>query len=148
MATASNTYISPEEYLERERKAETKSEYYRGEIFAMAGASFRHGTIVANLSGELREKLRKTPCTVHASDLRLLVTPAGLYTYPDVVVIFGPPSFVDEREDIVTNPVVLIEVLSNSTKNYDRGQKFELYRTLSSLKEYVTVSQDQVHVEH
>ena len=147
MATVPATYISPEEYLERERKAETRSEYVRGEIFAMAGASVRHGRIVSNLVSTLGAALRDGHCEVFSTDLRLSIAAGAMYTYPDVMVICGDPAVVDKHRDMITNPVVIIEVLSDSTKNYDRGQKFQYYRMLPSLKEYLTVAQDELHVE-
>jgi len=147
MSTAQITRLTAEEYLERERNAETKSEYYRGEMFAMAGASRRHMLLITNLVRELSERLRQRPCEVYAADLRLAVNPAGLYTYPDVMVVCGAPVFIDNRQDTIINPVLIIEVLSDSTKNYDRGQKFQSYRSLSSLREYLTIAQDEIHVE-
>ena len=148
MSTLPNTFITPEEYLDRERKAETRSEYFRGEIFAMAGASLRHTIIVGNLFAALHQLLRNKACSVASHDLRIAVTSDGLFTYPDIAVVCGPPAFIDNRQDTVTNPIVIIEVLSESTKDYDRGQKFESYRTLPSLMEYLTVAQDKIHVEH
>jgi Uma2 family endonuclease len=139
--------MSPAEYLERERKAEFKSEYFEGEMHAMAGANCRHALIVTNLAGELRQRLKKGPCKVYSSDLRLRVSPTGLYTYPDVTVVCGDLQFADDQKDTVLNPVVIIEVLSTSTRDYDRGQKFQHYRTLPSLAEYLTVAQDAPHVE-
>jgi Uma2 family endonuclease len=147
MASLTSTFITPEEYLERERLAETKSEYYRGEMFAMAGTSLAHATIITNLVRELSNRLKSGPCDVFSGDLRLNIPATGLYTYPDVMVVCGGPALTDSHFDTVTNPVVLIEVLSESTKNYDRGQKFENYRTIPSLMEYVTVAQDRAHVE-
>ncbi|HEY7304259.1 MAG TPA: Uma2 family endonuclease [Bryobacteraceae bacterium] len=147
MATVPASYVSPEEYLERERKAETKSEYIRGEIFAMAGASIRHGRIVSNLVRELGNRLTDGPCEVFATDLRLAVDPSAMYTYPDVMVVCGDPIVIDKHKDTITNPIVILEVLSDSTKNYDRGQKFQCYRTLSSLKDYLTIAQDEMRVE-
>ena len=147
MSTVASTFLTPQEYLERERAAETKSEYYGGEIFAMAGASFAHSLIIGRLARDLGSLLRQRPCTVHMTDLRLAAGDSGLYTYPDVMVICGKPAFIDAHVDTVTNPIVVIEVLSESTKNYDRGQKFENYRAIPSLMEYVTVSQDKMHVE-
>jgi Uma2 family endonuclease len=147
MATLPATYVSPEEYLERERKAETRSEYVRGEIFAMAGASVRHAAIISNLVIEIGAQLRTTDCRVFSTDLRLAVNPAGMYTYPDVMVVCGKPVSIDDRRDTISNPIIIVEVLSDSTKNYDRGQKFQYYRMLPSLKEYVAVAQDEVHVE-
>ena len=145
MASLPATYISPEEYLERERKADTRSEYIRGEIFAMAGASVRHGRIVSNIARELGNRLIDGPCEVFSTDLRLAVTEASMYTYPDVMVICGDPA--SPEDDMVSNAVVIIEVFSPSCKNYDRGQKFQYYRMLPSLKEYLTVAQDEMHIE-
>jgi Uma2 family endonuclease len=148
MSAQPKTLLSPEEYLEQERRAEYKSEYFAGEVFAMAGASRRHGLIVMNVAGHLWQQLKGKPCEVYTGDLRLRVTPAGLYTYPDVTVVCGDVQFADDQKDTVLNPVVLIEVLSESTSDYDRGRKFEYYRTLPSLKEYLTVAQDKPHIEH
>ena len=134
--------------MEQERRAEYKSEYFGGEVFAMAGASRRHGLIVTNLIRELSLQLKERPCEVYAGDLRLRVTPTGLYTYPDVMVICADVRFADDQKDTVLNPVVLIEVLSESTRDYDRGRKFQHYRTLPSLMEYLTVAQDEPHIEH
>lgn len=147
MATVPANYVSPEEYLERERKAETRSEYIRGEIFAMAGASIKHGRIVSNLMRELGNRLIDSSCEVFSTDLRLAVNAVGMYTYSDVMVVCGDPITIDKHRDTLVNPIVIVEVLSDSTKNYDRGQKFQYYRMLSSLKEYVTVAQDEIHLE-
>ncbi len=147
MSSAPTTYITPEEYLERERNAETRSEYFQGEVFAMAGASLRHGRIVSNLVAEIHQQLRNRPCNVYSTDLRLAVGAAGLYTYPDVMVVCGEEKVADHHDDMLLNPTLLVEVLSKSTKNYDRGQKFESYRKLPSLKEYLTVAQDKIQVE-
>ncbi len=148
MATAAKAGISPTEYLKRERAATTKSEYFDGEIFAMSGASFGHTLITSNCVVQLSGQLRKRGCTVHASDLRVKIPATGLYTYPDVIVVRGKPEFDDEHRDTVTNPILLVEVLSPSTQDYDRGAKFEQYRTIASLQEYVLVAQDKVHIEH
>ncbi len=148
MSTQAKPWITPEEYLERERLAEYKSEYYRGEVFAMAGASLRHGRIVRNLAGELFQQLKNKKWEVFTSDLRLRVTATGLYTYPDVVVICGEPEVADDQKDTVVNPAIVIEVLSDSTKDYDRGQKFEHYRGIPSLREYLVIAQDHPHAEH
>ena len=147
MSSAPLTRLTPEEYLERERKAEYKSEYYQGEVFAMAGASPNHGSVVTNLVASLHGRLKGRGCKVWATDLRLRVSATGLYTYPDVMVVCGPPSLADDRRDTLLNPNLIIEVLSDSTRDYDRGRKFQQYRTLASLLEYVTVEQDGVHVE-
>lgn len=145
--SAQPNYLTPAEYLERERRAEYKSEYFQGEMFAMAGASRRHGLIVTNLVGELGQQLKGKPFGVYCTDLRLGVTAAGLYTYPDVMVVCDDIQFADDQEDTILNPVLLIEVLSESTRDYDRGRKFQYYRTLPSLVEYLTVAQDEPHVE-
>ena len=148
MSSLPSSFLSPAEYLEIERRAEYKSEYYRGEMFAMAGASLRHAVIVGNLGGELRQRLKGKRCGAYSTDLRLQISPTGLYTYPDVMVICGDVQYADERKDTVLNPVVIIEVLSDSTRDYDRGRKFQHYRSLASLQEYLTVEQDAIHVEH
>lgn len=140
-------WISPEEYLEAERRAETKSEYLDGRIYAMAGASFAHNAIVGNLVVDLGRQLKGGPCRVLPSDLRLRVPETGLYTYPDVSVVCGEPELADEHRDILLNPTVLIEVLSDSTERYDRGRKAEHYRRIASLQEYVLVAQAEPRVE-
>ncbi|MBV8903658.1 MAG: Uma2 family endonuclease [Acidobacteriia bacterium] len=140
--------MSEAEYLEQERRAERKSEYRQGEVFAMTGANRRHSLIVTNLTAELGQQLKEKPCEVYASDLRLRVTAAGLYTYPDVMVACGEIQFADDQKDTILNPVLLIEVLSESTRDYDLGGKFEYYRALPSLMEYLTVAQDEPHVGH
>lgn len=148
MAVQPKTYITPETYLDLERQADYKSEYLNGEIYAMGGASPRHVLIVTNVVAELRNQLKNRPCTVYSTDLRLRVSPKGLYTYPDVVVVCNTPQFSDPHRDTLTNPTVIVEVLSQSTKDYDRGEKFEQYRTIVSLQEYVLIAQDKPQVEH
>src|SRR5712692_8061687 len=148
MPSQPKTYITPEEYLAIERQAEYKSEYFNGEMFALAGASERHVLIVTNVVAELRGQLRRRPCTVYSTDLRVRVSSTGLYTYSDVVVVCGQPQFADEQQDTLLNPTLIVEILSESTKDYDRGEKFEHYRTLTSLAEYVLIAQDKHHVEH
>jgi Uma2 family endonuclease len=148
MAAQPTTLLTPAEYLELERRAEYKSEYFQGEVIAMAGASRRHALIVTNLVRELSRQLKGKQGEVFSNDLRLRVTPAGLYTYPDVLVACSDIQFADDQKDTILNPVLLIEVLSDSTRDYDRGRKFEYYRMLPSLIEYLTVAQDKPHVEH
>ena len=148
MASNPKTYITPEEYLELERKAEFKSEYFNGEIFAMGGASPRHVLIVTNLVIELGTQLRGKSCGVFSSDLRIKIPATGLFTYPDVVVLCDKPQYDDKQKDTVINPTVIAEVLSKSTKDYDRGEKFESYRSIESFTDYVLVAQDKFHVEH
>jgi Uma2 family endonuclease len=147
MTTHPDIRLTPEEYLRIERDAEWKSEYIDGEMFAMAGASLRHVLITLNLGAELRDRLRERPCTVFATDLRVATDRRRHYTYPDVGVACDPLQFLDGQQDTITNPVLIAEVLSESTENYDRGAKFERYRAVPTLAEYLLVSQDRVHVE-
>lgn len=138
--------LTPQEYLALEREAPSKSEYFNGEMFAMSGASRRHNLISLNIGAELRAQLRHRSCEVYTSDMRVKIRTTGLYTYPDVVVVCEEPAFEDTAGDTLLNPTVLVEVLSKSTADYDRGGKFEHYRTLSSLHEYLIVAQEQPHV--
>ena len=140
-------YLSPADYLAIERSAEFKSEYFNGEIFAMSGASEPHNVIVLNTGAEIRQHLKKRPCKVYANDMRVKVRPTGLYTYPDVVVVCGQAQFDDAHLDTLLNPTILIEVLSDSTEAYDRGRKFEHYRSLESLAEYVLIAQNRPQIE-
>jgi Uma2 family endonuclease len=139
-------YLSPAEYLAREDAAEFRSEYRDGEIFAMAGGSFDHNRIAGNLFERLRANLKGKPCEVFMSDVKVWIDVAQSFTYPDLVVVCGGPRPYEGRKDIVTNPLVLIEVLSESTKNYDRVEKFDLYRSLPSLREYIVVNQYAVEI--
>ena len=148
MATKPQPYLTPEEYLAFEREADVKHEYYAGEIFAFAGASRQHNLIAGNVYASLHAQLRKQPCKVYPSDMRVRVSPTGLYTYPDVTVVWGEARFDDENADTLLNPTMIVEVLSPSTPGYDRGEKFEQYRKLESVQEYVVIAQDRVHVEH
>ncbi len=141
-------FFTLEEYFALEEQADHRSEYYGGEVFAMAGGSVNHNQIAGNAYSSLRIALAGKPCRTFMSDMRLLVKRVKLYTYPDVMVICGGIDFAPKRKDTVTNPVVLFEVLSPSTEGYDRGKEFEFYRTLPSLKEYVLVDQERLHIEH
>jgi Uma2 family endonuclease len=147
MTTPPDVRIAPEEYLRIERAAEWKSEYVDGEMFARDRASHRHTIITGNLVRELGNQLRNGPCAVSSSDLRVATDRRRHYTYPDVVVVCEPPQYVDEHPDTVTNPTFIAEVLSDSTEEYDRGRKFERYRSVPSLSEYLLVAQDHVHLE-
>jgi Uma2 family endonuclease len=147
MAAQPQTRLTPEQYLETERSAETRHEYYNGETFAMAGGTRRHALIITNLAGELRQALKRGSCQVLAQDMRTCVAADGLYTYPDIVVVCDQAKFLDDRADTLLNPKVLIEVLSPATEAHDRGFKAAQYRTLASLEEYVFVSQDEPRVE-
>lgn len=145
MSTNPKPRLTPEQYLEIERKAEFKSEFYDGEMFAMAGAQSPHVIAVVNLTillGPVRDR-----CTLYANDMRVLVKPTGLYTYPDIVVACSEPAFADDTFDTLTNPTLVIEVLSPSTESYDRGKKFDHYRAIDSLRQYVLVSTDRPHID-
>ncbi len=148
MSQPEREYVSPEAYFELERHAENKNEYFNGEIFAMTGASFNHNLIAVNVSSALHGALQNSPCHVLASDMKIQVDKARHYVYPDVSIVCDTPEFSWERDDVITNPIVLFEILSNSTKDYDRGSKFMAYRNIISLKDYILVDQYSFHVEH
>lgn len=148
MSSQAKVRLTSEEYLAIERQAPAKSEYLDGEMFAMAGASRRHNLIVLNIGAELRTQLQQRPCEVYSSDMRVKISRTGLYTYPDVVVVCDEPRFEDADVDTLLNPLLLVEVLSPTTADYDRGEKFEHYRTLASLQTYLLVAQDRCHVVH
>lgn len=135
------------EYLDIERNAEVKSEYHKGSIFAMSGASRNHNLIVTNTIAELRNFLKETFCEVYPSDMKVKIEKHNLYTYPDITIICDKPIFLDNRKDVILNPVLLIEVLSNSTEAYDRGKKFRFYRDIPTLREYILVSQNDRKIE-
>ncbi len=139
--------LTPQEYLARERKAAFKSEFYRGEMFAMAGASWEHTLVKDNISHEARNEIDDGPCRVLTSDLRVKVDATGLYTYPDVIIVCNEPQFEDDVFDTLLNPLALMEVLSESTERYDRGTKAGHYRRIPSLKEYILIAQDEPLVE-
>lgn len=143
-----NKSMSEAEYLQQERAAVFKSEFFRGEAFAMTGASRNHNLIVTNLIRELSGQLKKTPRRVYLSDMRLKVEKTGLYTYPDIMVVCGEHRFADTGgKDTLLNPDVIVEVLSDSTEKYDRGDIFANYRRIDSLKEYLLISQGKPKIE-
>ncbi|HMB93284.1 MAG TPA: Uma2 family endonuclease [Rhodothermales bacterium] len=148
MATQPEPYITPEDYLATEREATFKSEYFAGEIFAMQRVGERHILLTGNVASEIHTQLKDRPAKVYASAMRVRVSPTGLYTYPDVVAVCEDAQFDDEHLDTLLNPTVLFEVLSPSTEGYDRGKKFEHYRKVASLQEYVVIAQDRHYVEH
>jgi Uma2 family endonuclease len=147
VSTQPKTFITPEQYLEIERAAEFKSEYYQGEMFAMAGAVYGHNVLVVNVTSEIAQQLRKRPCNVFSNDMRVFIPATGLYTYPDVVALCGERQFLDSRQDTLLNPNLIIEVLSPTTEAYDRGRKFDHYRSIESLREYLLVSSDRIHTD-
>jgi Uma2 family endonuclease len=141
MSAAVKTRYTREEYLALERKSPIKHEYHDGEMFAMAGVSRAHSLIAGNLFRVVSTQLVDRPCEVHINDIRVLVSPTGLYTYPDIVTVCGEARFEDSEVDTLLNPNAIVEVLSASTEAYDRGKKFAHYRRLESLQEYVMVAQ-------
>jgi Uma2 family endonuclease len=147
MATQPKTILTAEQYLEIERKADYKSEFFNGEMFAMAGAQRAHNQLVASLVRELGQQFRGRPCDVYPSDMRVRVKSTGLYTYPDVTAVCGEQRFADGQTDTLLNPSLIVEVLSSSTEAYDRGRKFEHYQSIESLREYLLVASDRMHVD-
>ena len=141
-------FLSLDDWLEAERAVlEGRSEYLDGEVFAMAGASLEHNTIVSNLNRELSIQFKGRPCRVYANDMKVLIRSANAGMYPDLVAHCGEPELLDDRRDVLLNPGLIVEVLSDSTAAYDRGDKFALYCHIPSLREYLLVSQDRVRVE-
>ncbi|MBC6937727.1 MAG: Uma2 family endonuclease [Chloroflexi bacterium] len=139
--------MTVEEYLAFERASETKHEYIDGEIVAMTGAKENHNLVAGSTYATLYAQLRQRPCKVYPSDMRVK-TGDGQYTYPDIIAVCGEAAFEDDERDTLLNPTVIIEVLSPSTEKYDRGKKFQHYRTMESLQEYLLIAQDSVHIEH
>jgi Uma2 family endonuclease len=147
MSTAVVRRYSVAEYLDFERKSDEKHEYFDGRIFAMAGGTAPHNLIGGNIYAELRNAVRERPCRAFPSDMRLRC-PTGLYTYPDVSVVCGNPEYEDSTRNVLLNPLVICEVLSPSTENYDRVGKFKHYQSIPTLREYVLISQHQVRIDH
>jgi Uma2 family endonuclease len=145
---AAKVRITPEEYLAHEEGAEYKSEYLDGEVVSMTGGSINHNRIARNVLTIFAMGLQRSACEAFGSDMRLWVAAYRLYTYPDISVICGAPEFYADRNDTITNPVLIVEVLSPSTEDYDRGRKFQFYRTLPSLQDYLLIHQDMPLVEH
>ncbi len=139
--------MSIEGYLEMENAADEKHEYYKGEIFAMSGAKVPHNTIATNFLGTLFNKLKGKKCKPYNSDQRIHIPSNTLFTYPDISIICGEIITLKNDDYNVLNPTVIIEVLSKSTKNYDRGEKFKLYRDIATLKEYLLVDSESIHIE-
>lgn len=139
-------YITPAEYLAFEREVEDRHEYYKGEIYLMSGASFKHNVIEDNIRVLIGSYLKGKKCRSFGSNLRVHVPKNTLYTYPDILIICDEPKFVDGQFDTLLNPVVLIEILSPSTGNYDRGVKFDLYRDIETLKEYILIDSASVRI--
>ncbi|CAN5552900.1 Uma2 family endonuclease [soil metagenome] len=139
--------MTPEEFLAFERPSDEKHEYRDGLIVAMSGAKRNHNIIAFNIGGEIQRSLKSKNCEGYSSDMRVFVPASRLYTYPDLVVVCGEPVFQDEVLDTLLNPVLIVEILSESTESYDRGQKFQNYRSIASLREYVLISQTSANIE-
>ncbi|GAA4201015.1 Uma2 family endonuclease [Pedobacter jeongneungensis] len=136
-----------EEYLAMEKESTEKHEYFQGEIFAMSGATFNHNLIFSNVFGLLFSKLKGSTCIPFGSDMRMNIPENTLFTYPDISVYCNEIKHLSEDEDTILQPTVIIEILSPSTKNYDRGKKFKLYKDIPSLKEYIMIDSESVSVE-
>ena len=145
---AARSRLSPEEYLVFERASEQRHEYADGEIFAMAGGTREHSLTATNLVGELRAALRGRRGEVHGSDMRIKIPSTGRYVYSDGVIVCGQPRFEDETRDTLLNPLLIVEVLSDSSEAYDRGDKFAQYQSIPSIKDYVLASQKAARIEH
>lgn len=147
-SSAPKTPLRSADYLALERASDTKHELWRGEIFAMEGASYAHNRIVANLLAALRDALGRGPCVPLPSDMKVHVPSREAFVYPDASVVCGPPEFLDAAQDVLTNPAAVYEVLSESTERFDRGEKFVGYRSIPSLRELVLIAQHERRVEH
>ncbi|MFN8483203.1 MAG: Uma2 family endonuclease [Anaerolineae bacterium] len=145
MTALPKTPVTPEEYLAAERAAETKSEYIDGEVYAMSGASRQHTLIVFAIVTNLGSQLLDKPCEGFASDMRVHVGKAKAYLYPDLAIACDEPRF---DGDTLLNPTLIVEILSPSTASFDKGEKFDMYRSLDSLQEYLLVAQDRCHIIH
>jgi len=140
-------YYTAEEYLAMEETAEYKSEYYEGELFGMAGASIDHDRIVGNVYARMNLAFSGNKCEAFTSNMRLWIKSKNFYTYPDTMVMCGKPEFYQNRNDTITNPLLIVEVLSKSTQSYDRGEKFSFYQSIPTLREYILFDQHKIHVE-
>ena len=145
---AKKSKLTHEQYFALEEKSETRHEYYQGEIFNLAGGTVNHNTIVNNFLHHTIEKLRRSNCRIFTMDVKVRIEAVDLFTYPDILIVYGAPQFYKHRDDTVLNPVLIAEVLSESTKSYDRGDKFYFYRQIPSLKHYLLIDQYSPHVEY
>lgn len=147
MSTQRDYFLSPEEYLALERRAEYKSEYIDGVMVAMSGAKFQHIQIVGNMTISLGSQLKKRRCSVLPNEMKARLPDSSKFYYPDIIVVCGEPQFHDDRTDTLLNPTLIIEVLSDSTEAFDRGRKFQDYQRIESLREYVLVAQNKFVIE-
>jgi Uma2 family endonuclease len=148
MQAQGHKLYSPEEYLELEINSEKRHEYIRGNIIPMTGGTPNHNQIALNLSGSLNFALRKQPYRVFVTDQRVWIPEAQIHTYPDVMVVAQPLEYAENRQDTLTNPLFIAEVLSKSTRAYDKDDKFTAYRTIPSFQEYLLIDQYRIHIEH
>lgn len=148
MALRAEHLYTSDEYLAMEEKSDLRHEYFDGNVVAMSGSSVNHNLIVGNVFSALKLALKGTSCQAFATDLKLSLPNRRFYFYPDVFAICGKIEFDGKRDDVVRNPICIIEVLSKSTQAFDKTEKFELYRSISSLQEYVLIDQKRVYVEH
>jgi Uma2 family endonuclease len=148
MTTVQDERLTPAQYLEIERRSEIKHEYIDGRMYAMSGANEPHVTIAVNIATSLKNQMRGRDCRVYMADMRVKIDPSGRYTYPDLAAVCGERRFEDAEVDTLLNPSVIVEVLSDSTQAYDRGEKFDHYRKIESLREYVLVTQNSMRVDH
>lgn len=147
MIQPSHRLITPEEYLALEEKSRDKHEYWFGEMYMMAGATRRHNVISGNTYVAFREKLAKKACQVYVADVRLRIQKDDAYTYPDIMVVCGKTELDPRQQDTIMNPKVIVEVLSASTQEYDRNEKFKMYRSIPSLEHYLMIEQTQPYIE-
>ncbi len=148
MTVPTYTKMSVAEYLSFERSSETKHEYIAGHILAMSGASAAHNVITVNTLAVIHSQVSQRGCTVFPSDMRLGIVQQNIYVYPDITVVCGDVEFSDTEQDTLLNPTIIIEVLSPSTENYDRGKKSHYYRAIPTLQEYLLIAQDEPYIEH
>ncbi|MBW4423326.1 MAG: Uma2 family endonuclease [Nostoc desertorum CM1-VF14] len=147
MQITQQRYYTPEEYLELEEAADYKSEYIDGQVIPIAGGTINHNRISLNLSAALNFAFCQQDYEVFMGDVRLWIPQKLTYTYPDVMILAGEPEFFNNRKDVILNPQIIVEVLSKSTKGYDREDKFQAYRTISTFQEYLLIDQTQIHVD-
>ena len=147
IAASTQRHYSPEEYLELESAAEYKSEYRDGEIVSMTGETTNHNRIAGNIYIAFRLAMRGQDSQVFIGNVRLWIPKKRFYTYPDIMVIYGKPEYFNERKDTITNPQVIVDVLSKSTKDYDRGDKFNAYKTIPTFQEYILIDQTKIQIE-
>jgi Uma2 family endonuclease len=148
MPAQANRAITVEEYLAFEEGSDTRHEYYDGQIVALAGGNETHALLCSTITALLYNQLRQRPCTVYTSDLKVKAEQSQKYMYPDLSIVCGKPVFESSSRRVLLNPIIIIEVLSESTESFDRGKKFQYYQSIASVQEYVLVAQDARHIDH